>query len=92
MAGENVLHSAKVYEIDSRVLLRAYRRADDEGIEVLGVFHLHTRSEVYLSPTDVTREPDPTWHYVVVSLCDLPMVVRSYRIVEGVVREEANIH
>jgi len=77
-----------VYEIDPKVLLRAYRRADDEGIDVLGVFHSHTHSEAYPSPTDVAQAPDPTWHYVLVSLRTLPTEVRSFRIVDGDVREE----
>jgi len=88
VVSENVLHSAKVYEIDSKVLLHAYRRADDEGLEVIGVFHSHTHSEAYPSPTDVARAPDPSWHYVVVSLRDVPTVLRSYRISGGVVSEE----
>jgi proteasome lid subunit RPN8/RPN11 len=88
VASENVLHSAKVYEIDSKVLLRAFRRADDEGREVLGVFHSHTHSEAFPSPTDIAQAPDPTWHYVLVSLRDVPTVVRSFRVVDGVVSEE----
>ncbi len=88
IASENVLHSAKVYEIDAKVLLRAYRRADDEGIDVLGVFHSHTHSEAYPSPTDVAQAPDPAWHYMLVSLRTLPTVLRSFSIVDGVVTEE----
>jgi proteasome lid subunit RPN8/RPN11 len=88
VASENVLHSAKVYEIEPKVLLQAYRRADDEGMEVLGVFHSHTHSEAYPSPTDIGQAPDPGWHYVLVSLRELPTDLRSFRIVEGVVNEE----
>lgn len=88
VASENMAHSAKVYEIDSRVLLRAFRRADDEQIEVLGVFHSHTHSPAYPSPTDVKQAPDPAWHYVLVSLRDLPTVVKSYKITIGEVLEE----
>lgn len=88
LASPNVAHSAKVYEIDSRVLLRAYRRADEEDIVVLGVFHSHTHSEARPSPTDVLQAPDPEWHYVLVSFRDVPTVVRSFRIIEGVVSEE----
>ena len=84
----NVANSAKVYEIDSKVLLRAYRRADEEGIEVMGVFHSHTHSEAYPSPTDVAQAPDPTWHYVLISLRDADTVMRSYRILEGEISEE----
>ena len=85
----NVADSAKVYEIDSRVLLQTYRRADDEGLAVLGVFHSHTHSEAYPSPTDVAQAPDPAWHYVLVSLRDVPAVVRSFQIVKGTVSEES---
>lgn len=88
----NVAHSARLYEIDSRVLLTAYRRADDEGVSVLGVFHSHTHSEAYPSPTDVDQAPDPDWHYVLVSLRDVPTNVRSYRIVDGTVTEEEVTH
>ena len=93
VASENVLRSAKVYEIDPKVLLRTYRRADEEGIEVLGVFHSHTHSEAYPSPTDIAQAPDSTWHYVLVSLRDVPAVLRSYRIIDGLVSEEqVSIH
>ena len=88
LASENVLHSAKVYEVDAKVLLRAFRRADEEGLEVLGVFHSHTHSPAYPSPTDIAQAPDPAWHYVLVSLRDVPTVVRSYRIIDGAVDEE----
>ena len=88
VASENVAHSAKVYEIDPKVLLRTFRRADDEGLVVLGVFHSHTHSPAYPSPTDVRQAPDPSWHYVLISLAEMPAPVRSYRIVDGVVTEE----
>ena len=84
----NVAASAKVYEIDPKVLLRTYRRADDEGLDVIGVFHSHTHSRAYPSPTDVAQAPDPSWHYVLVSFSTSPADVRSYSIVGGEVREE----
>jgi proteasome lid subunit RPN8/RPN11 len=84
----NVADSAKLYEIDSGVLLRASRRSEDEGLSVLGVFHSHTHSEAFPSPTDVAQAPDPEWHYVLVSLRDVPTVIRSFRIVDGVIDEE----
>ena len=87
-ASRNVADSAKVYEIDPRVLLRAYRRADEEDLEVLGVFHSHTHSEAYPSPTDVRQAPDPSWHYVIVSLRDTPADLCSYRVVDEVVSAE----
>jgi proteasome lid subunit RPN8/RPN11 len=84
----NVAQSAKIYEIDPKVLLRSYRRAEDLGLEVIGVFHSHTHSEAYPSPTDRRQAPDPTWHYVLVSLEHVPSVCRSYAICDEVVTEE----
>lgn len=89
VASANVADSAKIYEIDSRVLLQAYRRADNEDLSVLGVFHSHTHSEAYPSPTDINQAPDPLWHYVVVSLRDVRAEIRSYQIVESTVSEES---
>jgi proteasome lid subunit RPN8/RPN11 len=88
VASDNVADSARIYEIDPKVLLRATRRADDEGLEVIGVFHSHTHSEAYPSPTDVRQAPDPSWHYVLVSLLDSPAVVRSFLVVGETVEEE----
>jgi proteasome lid subunit RPN8/RPN11 len=88
VASDNVADSARIYEIDPKVLLATFRRADDEGLDVLGVFHSHTHSEAYPSPTDVRQAPDPSWHYVLISLEETPTDVRSYRINDGVVSEE----
>ena len=84
----NVADSAKVYEIDPAVLLRASRRADAEGLDVMGVFHSHTHSEAYPSPTDVRQAPDSTWHYVLISLVNSPADVASFRIIDGHVASE----
>jgi [CysO sulfur-carrier protein]-S-L-cysteine hydrolase len=86
---ENVADSARVYEIDPKVLLQAFRRAEEEDVVVLGVFHSHTHSEAYPSPTDVRQAPDPAWHYVLVSLVETPIDLRSYRVNDGVVSPES---
>jgi hypothetical protein len=36
----------------------------------------------------VAQAPDPTWHYLLVSLRDVPSVIRSFRIIEGAIDEE----
>ena len=88
IASDNVAQSAKLYEIDSRVLLGAYRRAEEEDQMVIGVFHSHTHSEAYPSPTDVGQAPDPLWHYVLISLREVPSVLRSFSINDEIVAEE----
>jgi [CysO sulfur-carrier protein]-S-L-cysteine hydrolase len=87
-ATSNAAASAMVYEIDPKELLRVDRQARSLGADIMGVFHSHTHTDAYPSPTDVARATDPGWHYVLVSLRDTHPVVRSYRIVGGEISEE----
>jgi proteasome lid subunit RPN8/RPN11 len=83
VACTNEAESARIYTIPPKEMLRAERQADDDGLSVIGVFHSHTHSEPYPSPTDVSQAPDPEWHYVIVSLKREAPESRSYRIVDG---------
>ena len=84
----NVANSSKVYTIDPKTHLRAERDAEDRGGEIIGVMHSHTHTDAYPSATDIAQAPDPNWHYVIVSLRDEAPMLRSYRIVDGVIHEE----
>jgi [CysO sulfur-carrier protein]-S-L-cysteine hydrolase len=84
----NVAESSRVYTIDPKDHLRADRDAEARGIELIGVMHSHTHTEAYPSPTDVGQAPDPSWHYVIVSLRDEAPMLRSYRIEGDLVTEE----
>lgn len=85
---ENAAASARVYTVAPRDHLRAEMDAEDHGWELIGVMHSHTHTDAYPSPTDVAAAPDPSWHYVIVSLRTDAPVVRSYRIVDGGITEE----
>lgn len=80
--------SARVYTVNPLDHLKADRAAEDAGMTILGVFHSHTHTDPYPSPTDVAQAPDPEWHYVIVSLRDGAPTLRSYRIVDGNISEE----
>lgn len=84
----NEAASSKVYTVHPADHLHADRDAEERGFEVVGVMHSHTHTDPYPSPTDVAQAPDPSWHYVIVSLRDDAPMLRSYRIVDGTVREE----
>jgi proteasome lid subunit RPN8/RPN11 len=77
-----------IYELDSGDFLKADRAAQAEGWEIIGVYHSHTHTEALPSPTDIAQAPDPSWHYVLVSLRLPSPVVRSFNIVDGKVAEE----
>ena len=85
---DNVAASTKVYTVDPKQHLRADRDSENRGMAVMGVFHSHTRTEAYPSPTDVAQAPDPAWHYVIVSLRNGAPSMRSFRITAGNISEE----
>jgi [CysO sulfur-carrier protein]-S-L-cysteine hydrolase len=81
--------SARTYTVDPKDMLRASRAADARGDEIVGVWHSHTHTDAYPSPTDVAQAVDPGWVYVIVSLRDEAPVLRAYRIVDEQIAEVA---
>jgi proteasome lid subunit RPN8/RPN11 len=77
------------YRVDDRELLGFLHECEENGWEFLAVYHSHTRSEAYPSPTDVRLArnwPDP--YYILVSLQDEDSpVVRAFRITDGEISE-----
>ena len=67
---------------------------DDNDEEIVVVYHSHTATEAYPSRTDISYAAEPQAHYVLVSTAESgrdegPVSVRSYRILDGIVTEEA---
>ena len=79
--------SARTYTVDPRDMLAAMRAAEASGDEIVGVWHSHTHTDAYPSPTDVRQAVDPVWWYPIVSLRDGEPVMRAYRIVDGEITE-----
>jgi proteasome lid subunit RPN8/RPN11 len=89
----NAARSPTFYEFDSADLLTLYRELDDRDEEPVVVYHSHTATEAYPSRTDIAYASEPNAHYVLVSTRDCgsedgPFEFRSFRIVDGEVREE----
>ena len=84
----NAAESARVYELHSLDHLHADRDAEGRGLQIVGVYHSHTHTQAYPSPTDIAQAPDPSWHYIVASVQHPAPVVRSLTIVDGEVAEE----
>jgi len=83
----NTEASARIYTVDARDHLRAELDAESRGLEIRGVVHSHTHTEAHPSPTDVAAAPDPTWHYLIVTLKREKPEVRGFRIVDGTIVE-----
>jgi proteasome lid subunit RPN8/RPN11 len=84
----NAARSARYYRVEPKHHLLADRDAEALGLEIAGAFHSHTRSEPVPSETDLAQAPDPSWHYVVVSLAGSVPAVRSWRIAGSEAKEE----
>ncbi len=77
------------YSVDPQDLFRIYRECEENGWGFLAIYHSHTASQAYPSPTDVRLAFWPEAHYVLVSLQDAANpVVRAFRILDGAVSEE----
>lgn len=90
----NAARSPTFYEFDSLDLLHLYREMDDNDEEPVVIYHSHTATEAYPSPTDIAYASEPGAHYVLVSTRETgsdpgPYELRSFRIIAGEVTEEA---
>ena len=86
----NAERSPTFYRFDSMEQLRVWREMDDRDEEPIVIYHSHTATEAYPSRTDISYASEPTAHYVLVSTREPDEAeFRSFRIVDGVVTEEA---
>jgi proteasome lid subunit RPN8/RPN11 len=69
------------YSLEPREQFAAYRKIDDEGWELGGVFHSHTHTAAYPSPTDVRMASEEV-PYLIVSLAEDPPVIRAFSILK----------
>jgi proteasome lid subunit RPN8/RPN11 len=78
----NADHSPVRYSLDPREQLAVYNMIDDNGWELAAVFHSHTRTEAYPSPTDVRLASEDV-PYLIVSLAASPPTLRAFRIIKA---------
>ena len=77
------------YELHPTDQLQIMNRIEEDGQELVGIYHSHTKSEAYPSQTDINLAeawPDPL--YLICSLADdANPVVRAFEIRDGDVEE-----
>lgn len=77
------------YSVHPQDLFRIYRECEEKNWDFFAIYHSHTASEAYPSPTDVRLAQWPEAYYVLVSLADNENpVVRAFRILDGDITEE----
>ena len=75
----NAAASPVRYSLDPKEQFKVYRQIEDEGLELGGVYHSHTRTEAYPSPTDVRLASEDV-PYLIVSLAGKTPSIRAFRI------------
>jgi len=80
--------SPVTYRLDPKEQLRVFDQIDDEGWDLLAIFHTHTHSDAYPSETDRKQAFYPEATYLVMSLLNRANPeLRAYRIDDGEVEE-----
>ena len=86
---ENVAASPYRYEMHGKAILDLLRELDERDEAFLVIYHSHTKTDAYPSPTDVRLAGGwPEQYFVLVSLKeeDAP-VVRAFRIIDEEIHE-----
>ena len=77
------------YKVDDRDLFNIYKECNNNDWDFLAIYHSHTASEAYPSPTDVRLAFWPEARYILVSTKDQANPdVRAYRILDGEISED----
>jgi [CysO sulfur-carrier protein]-S-L-cysteine hydrolase len=84
----NAERSPVIYRMEPAEQLRVFNEIDDAGLELVGIYHSHTRSPAYPSSTDVSLAYYPEAVYLIVSLRNLDdPELRGFKINDGKVTE-----
>lgn len=76
------------YNMEPRAQLRAMQEMDEQGWDLLAIYHSHTHTPAYPSPTDIALAFYPDSFYAIVTLQDAEHPqIRAFRIEETAVRE-----
>ena len=84
----NTSDSPYRYSIEPREMHAIYKEIQDNGWKLLGVYHSHTHTEAYPSPTDMKSIVLPGSIYFIISLSDPDQaIIRGFHIMKGKVIE-----
>jgi [CysO sulfur-carrier protein]-S-L-cysteine hydrolase len=86
---ENVAVDPRRYEMDSRQLYQTLVHIEDAGLELVAIYHSHTSSAAFPSPTDVELAFYPDVYYVIISLLATEQRrLRAFTIQDHVIAEQ----
>jgi proteasome lid subunit RPN8/RPN11 len=84
----NAERSPVIYRMEPAEQLRVFNDIEASGLDLVGIYHSHTRSPAYPSATDVSLAYYPEAVYLIVSLADPDNPdLRGFRISDGRISE-----
>ena len=84
----NAERSPVIYRMEPAEQLRVFNEMERDGLDLVAIYHSHTRSPAYPSTTDVQLAYYPEAFYLIVSLRDRDNPdLRAFRITDGKVEE-----
>jgi proteasome lid subunit RPN8/RPN11 len=85
---KNIEQSPARYVVDAREQLDIMLEMEAKGWDLLGIFHSHTHSPAYPSPTDIQLAYYPEALHFIASLMDGVPTVRAFYIRDGKIEEQ----
>jgi proteasome lid subunit RPN8/RPN11 len=84
----NADHSPTTYRLDPGEQLQVFNEIEERGWELFGIFHSHTHTEAFPSPTDRRQAFYPEANYLLVSVADPNSpVLRGFTIRDETIEE-----
>ncbi|MFN8015386.1 MAG: M67 family metallopeptidase [Acidimicrobiia bacterium] len=83
----NIEKSARIYSVDPQDIFNATKYANEKQLEIVGIYHSHTHSQAYPSPTDIEKSVDKNWCYTIVSLAEDEVIANYFQIINSEVKK-----
>jgi [CysO sulfur-carrier protein]-S-L-cysteine hydrolase len=84
----NIDHSPEHFAFDPSEQFRAVRETRNLGLDILANYHSHPETPARPSQEDIRLAFDPNISYVIISLAEDLTVIKSFKIVKGIVENE----
>jgi proteasome lid subunit RPN8/RPN11 len=85
----NTEHSPYRYNIEHQEMLAIYKEMQENRWNLLGIYHSHTHTQAYPSPTDMKSIVLPGSIYFIISLSNPDQaIIRGFHILEGKITEK----
>lgn len=83
----NAERSPVIYRMEPKEQLRVFNEIESDGLELVAIYHSHTRSKAYPSTTDVQWAYYPEAVYLIASLAEDEPELKGFSIVNKQVSE-----